>query len=92
MLVGFYQFTPRFGEVSYNLDTIVQTLDRATADLIVLPELCASGYQFVSEQEVATLSESVPNGPTTQRLIDLAKRRRMVDCRRSSRAGRVCLL
>ena len=75
MRVGFYQFTPLFGEVSRNLDKIVDTLDQADADLIVLPELCASGYQFVSPQEVHTLSEPVPNGPTTQRLIDLAKRR-----------------
>ncbi|HWI68339.1 MAG TPA: nitrilase-related carbon-nitrogen hydrolase, partial [Nitrospiraceae bacterium] len=78
MRVGFYQFTPRFGEVSNNLDKVVETLDRADADLIVLPELCASGYQFVSQQEAITLSESVPDGPTTQRLIDVAKRRRMV--------------
>ncbi len=40
MHVGFYQFTPRFGEVSHNLDMIVETLDQADADLIVLPELC----------------------------------------------------
>jgi len=78
MYVGFYQFTPRFGEVSHNLDRVVETLDRADADLIVLPELCASGYQFQSQEEVITLSESVPDGPTTKRLIDLAKRRRMV--------------
>jgi predicted amidohydrolase len=78
MHVGFYQFTPRFGEVSHNLDMIVETLDQADADLIVLPELCSSGYQFVSQQEAITLSESVPDGPTTRRLIDLAQRRRMV--------------
>ena len=77
MLVGFYQFTPRFGEVSHNLDQVVDRLERADADLIVLPELCVSGYQFVSQQEVSTLSEPVPSGPTTQRLIDLAKRRGM---------------
>jgi predicted amidohydrolase len=78
MLVGFYQFAPDFGEVSHNLDKVVDTLDRTEADLIVLPELFASGYQFVSQQEVTALSEPVPDGPTTQRLIDLAKRRRMV--------------
>jgi predicted amidohydrolase len=78
MRVGFFQFTPRFGEVSHNLDKVVATLDRADADLIVLPELFASGYQFVSQQEAIALSELVPNGPTTQRLIDLAKRRGMV--------------
>ncbi|TKB92923.1 MAG: hypothetical protein E8D41_08810 [Nitrospira sp.] len=91
MRVGFFQFAPRFGEVSHNLDTIVEALDRADADLIVLPELCASGYQFVSQHEVMTLSESVPNGPTTQRLIDLAKRRRMtIVAGLPERAGAAC--
>ncbi|MCX5725212.1 MAG: acyltransferase, partial [Nitrospirae bacterium] len=78
MRVGYFQFAPQFGEVSRNLDRVVETLDQADADLIVLPELCASGYQFVSQQEVLALSESVPDGPTTQRLIGLAKRRKMV--------------
>ena len=91
MRVGFFQSAPLFGEVSHNLDTIVATLDQADADLIVLPELCASGYQFVSQQEVMTLSESVPNGLTTQRLIDLAKRRRMtIVAGLPERAGSAC--
>jgi predicted amidohydrolase len=91
MRVGFFQFIPLFGEVSHNLDRVVDTLDRADADLIVLPELFASGYQFLSQQEVITLSEPVPNGPTTQRLIDLARRRRMVIVAGlPERAGAIC--
>ncbi|MFM9906771.1 MAG: nitrilase-related carbon-nitrogen hydrolase [Nitrospiraceae bacterium] len=91
MRVGYFQFTPQFGEVSHNLDTIAQALDRADAGLMVLPELCASGYQFTSQQEVLALSESVPDGPTTQRLIDLAKRRKMVIVAGlPERAGSVC--
>ena len=91
MRVGFFQFAPLFGEVSHNLDKIVDTLDQTDADLIVLPELCASGYQFVSQQEVMTLSESVPKGPTTQRLIELAKRRRMtIVAGLPERAGSAC--
>ncbi|MCG3777632.1 MAG: (R)-stereoselective amidase [Nitrospira sp.] len=91
MRVGYFQFTPQFGEVSRNLDTIAQALDGADADLIVLPELCASGYQFTSQQEVLALSESVSDGPTTQRLIDLAKRRKMVIVAGlPERAGSVC--
>jgi 5-aminopentanamidase len=78
MRVGFFQSAPLFGEVSSNLDHAIETLGQADADLMVLPELFASGYQFVSQQEVTMLSEPVPDGPTTQRLIDLAKRRRMV--------------
>jgi len=91
MRVGFFQFAPLFGEVENNLGKIMDTLDQADADLIVLPELCASGYQFVSQQEVITLSESVPNGPTTQRLIELAKRRRMtIVAGLPERAGSAC--
>jgi len=56
MRVGFFQFAPQFGEVTHNLDKVVERLDRADADLIVLPELCASGYQFLSKQEAITLS------------------------------------
>lgn len=77
MRVGFYQYNPQFGEVAKNLDTVIATLEQADADLIVLPELFASGYQFVSQEEVQQLAEPVPNGPTTRGLMDIAKRRRM---------------
>lgn len=50
-------------------------LEQADADLIVLPELFASGYQFVSQQEVQHLAEPVPDGQTTRRLVEIAKRR-----------------
>ncbi len=77
MRVGFYQYDPQFGEVAKNLDAVTAKLDQAEADLIVLPELFASGYQFVSQEEVQQLAEAVPDGPTTRRLIEIAKRRRM---------------
>jgi predicted amidohydrolase len=75
--VGFYQFDPEFGEVDKNLDRVTNSLDRAEADLIVLPELFASGYQFVSREEAQQLAEPVPDGPTTRRLIEIARRRWM---------------
>jgi predicted amidohydrolase len=77
MRIGFYQYKPQFGEVAKNLDAVVAVLEQAEADLIVLPELFASGYQFVSQDEVMQLAESVTDGPTTRRLIDLAKNRQM---------------
>lgn len=78
MRVGFYQFDPVFGEVKRNLDTVTEKLAAAESDLLVLPELFASGYQFVSEREVEQLAEVVPGGPTTTRLIEIARERRMV--------------
>lgn len=77
MRVGFYQFDPQFGEVAKNLEIVTDKLDHAEADLIVLPELCASGYQFLSQEEVQKLAEPVPDGPTVRRLIEIAKRRTM---------------
>ncbi len=77
MRIGFYQYKPQFGEVAKNLDAVAAALEQAEADLIVLPELFASGYQFVSQDEVVRLAESVPDGPTTRRLVEIAQRRRM---------------
>lgn len=75
--VGFYQFDPQFGEVEKNLDVVTAKLEQTEADLIVLPELFASGYQFLSEEEAQRLAEPVPDGPTVRRLVDIAKRRKM---------------
>jgi len=76
MFVGFFQFRPEFGCKEKNLETIEQALDAPVFDLIVLPELCTTGYQFISRQEVQELSEPVLEGPSTQRLSALARRKR----------------
>ncbi len=75
MRVGYFQFNPVFGEVDRNLDLVTARLEAVEADLIVLPELFATGYQFVSQDEVEKLAEPVPDGATTKRLADLARRR-----------------
>ncbi|SLM46254.1 putative N-carbamoyl-D-amino acid hydrolase [Nitrospira japonica] len=78
MRIGYYQSNPEFGETSANLERISAQLDAIEADLIVLPELCVSGYQFVSQSEVRNLAESIPDGPTTARLIEIARKKHMV--------------
>ncbi len=77
MLVGFFQFDPVFGEVKRNLDLVTTRLASVRCDLMVLPELFASGYQFVSREETESLAEPVPDGVTTKRLIELARDRSM---------------
>lgn len=77
MRVGFLQFAPVFGDIKRNLDQVAARLERAEADVMVLPELCATGYQFVSQEEVQQLSEPVPDGDTTKSLLELARARRM---------------
>ncbi|NKE72581.1 nitrilase-related carbon-nitrogen hydrolase [Candidatus Manganitrophus noduliformans] len=76
MKVGFVQFDCRFGEVEKNTDRAAEWITRQRADLWVLPELFNTSYQFTSKKEVAALAEPVPSGPTTQRLIRLAKENR----------------
>ena len=44
-------------------------------DLVVLLELCTSGYQFISREEVQKLSETVPDEPGTQRLLRISHRK-----------------
>ncbi len=77
MKVGYFQFDPVFGEVKRNLDAVSERLMKIECDLLVLPELFNTGYQFVSADEAKALSEDIPGGPTTRRLIELARARRM---------------
>ena len=91
MRIGYFQFDPVFGEVLLNLDVVAARLNVVDADLMVLPELFATGYQFVSKDEVLRLAESVPDGPTTERLMDLARRRGMtIVAGLPERAGEQC--
>lgn len=73
MKAGFYQFDPIFGEKDKNIDTVMDALKTIDADLIVLPELFATGYQFVSQHEVEQLAERIPDGYTTARLSELSR-------------------
>jgi len=77
MRVGVLQFDPIFGIVDYNLDLVERILDFEEADLVVLPEFFNTGYQFLSKEEVASLAEEIPDGLTTQRLIDIARKKRL---------------
>lgn len=73
MKAGFYQFNPAFGKKDENLTKVLSTAKDADADLLVLPEFFATGYQFVSKDEVAELSEKIPEGHTGQFLSELSQ-------------------
>ena len=77
MKVGYLQFNPIFGETKQNLDFVADRIAHVECDLLVLPELFNTGYQFISTKEAVSLAEDVPTGPTTARLIRLAGDRRM---------------
>ena len=76
--VGVVQTNPQFGRVRANLARALQLMAGTPADLYVLPELFATGYQFCSRAEVAALAEPIPSGRTTRRLIAFARRHRCV--------------
>ncbi|MEM8558989.1 MAG: nitrilase-related carbon-nitrogen hydrolase [Bacteroidota bacterium] len=68
MKAALLQFAPAYLDVRANLDRAEALLEGVDADLIVLPELFASGYFFRSEADVASVAEPIPEGPTTQHL------------------------
>ncbi len=61
------QFEPRIGETRRNVETslaLIETLARDGSQLIVLPELCNTGYVLESREEAYALSEEVSTGET----------------------------
>ncbi len=72
MKAGFYQFNPEFGEKEKNIERVLKTLSEVSFDLLVLPEFFATGYQFITKEEVAEFSETIPGGRTTKSLSDLS--------------------
>jgi len=77
MKAGFYQFAPRFGDVTYNIQKVIDTAASAEIDLLVLPELFNTGYQFTSLEEAKSLSEKIPSGDTTKALIKLSAKKKV---------------
>ena len=76
--VACLQTEPVVGEkdrnVSRSLEMIAKAADNG-ARLLVLPELCNSGYVFNSRDEAFALSEPIPEGPTTKAWMEIAKAR-----------------
>ena len=77
MKVGFYQYNPVFGKKEENVRRVLSAIRDTDADLLVLPEFFATGYQFVSREEVAGLSEKIPEGHTTQALSALSQKKNL---------------
>lgn len=71
--VGYFQFHPRFGEISRNAEKVIQGLKGVQADLMVLPELAFTGYYFQDREEVKALAEDPHRSPTVESLIGLCR-------------------
>ncbi len=73
--VAAVQMRPNIGSkdanVEHSLELIAQAAN-ADSRLIVLPELCNSGYVFESREEAFSLAELIPSGPTCSKWISTA--------------------
>lgn len=74
------QFNHRPGDKVANLETIADFVEQAqeqNVDLLVFPEMCITGYWHVrnlSRADIASLAEPVPSGPSSQLLLQHARR------------------
>jgi N-carbamoylputrescine amidase len=78
--VACLQMRPTFGDVAANVADSLRMIDQAAergADLVVLPELCNSGYVFASRGEAFALAEEIPSGPTVKAWAERAARHRL---------------
>ena len=73
MKVGFYQFDVAYKNVEANLNKVKELLSRAEADLIVLPELCFSGYYFQTKEELNKYSDVTIQSMIINELHKIAK-------------------
>ncbi|MFT5532847.1 MAG: N-carbamoylputrescine amidase [Burkholderiaceae bacterium] len=75
LTIACIQMRPEIGEIQANVAHSLQLIRRAHqqgAQLIVLPELCNSGYMFASRSEAFALSETI-DGETVQAWLAIAK-------------------
>jgi predicted amidohydrolase len=76
--VACVQMEPRVGENAANLARSLELCDQAVregAQLLVLPELCNSGYVFETRSEAQAAAEEIPTGPASSAWIAFCRER-----------------
>jgi predicted amidohydrolase len=73
MKVGYIQTYPIFGDKEKNFEQINAMVSNVKADLLILPELFATGYTFISKREAKSLAEGL-EGQTAQFLKKISKK------------------
>lgn len=71
MKIALLQFAPAFGGVEENLQTVRRLCAGLRADLVVLPELCTTGYRFADRGELAGLAQPT-DGPAMRAMAEVA--------------------
>ncbi|NJE85602.1 acyltransferase [Thermococcus sp. CX2] len=76
MRVAYVQMEPRLLEVDRNLsraERLIKDAAKEGAKLVVLPELFDTGYNFETRGEVEDVAMQIPDGQTTEFLVELAR-------------------
>jgi predicted amidohydrolase len=78
------QFNHRASDKAYNISKIKHFVEEASkqgVEILVFPEMCITGYWHVpglSRQEIADLAEAIPDGPSSQTLLELSRKYNMI--------------
>jgi predicted amidohydrolase len=81
---GSVQFNHKPSDKQFNFSRIREFVSQAAnagVKLLVFPEMCITGYWHVigmNREEIAELAEPIPDGPSTQALLKLAKDNNMI--------------
>lgn len=76
--IAVVQMAPVVGEKTRNVRRSIELIEEAAgrgAGLVVLPELCNSGYVFESREEAFGLAEEIPGGETCRQWTEVARKR-----------------
>ena len=75
------QLNPQVGDTDENIvrvRNILEEAKRTYSDVLVLPELCNSGYMFQIKEEAVASSETIPDGPMCEELRKWSEHGRLV--------------
>lgn len=76
MRVALYQNCPVFGDVENNVNQVLTAVESHSFELLVLPELFATGYQFQNREEAIKFGETAGSGITFDAMKRLAARKK----------------
>jgi predicted amidohydrolase len=76
LTVGYFQFAPVFGDIELNIKQVLAVLKHTNAEVVVLPELPFTGYNFKDRNELSELAEEPEKSHVVEELIDLCKKKR----------------
>jgi len=72
MKIALCQNSPIFGEIEQNIKDVIDSVENEDFDLLVLPELFATGYQFENRAEAFSFADTAGSGKTFERILQLA--------------------